>query len=118
MPKYTFVCDKCNEYTELSCSISEYDNKIKKVKCRSCNSKKVHRFYEGDDIRAKCINITTIGQLAEKNAKENKSKVSELIPQKPQKEKPWYHNVGTASNKEINNMTKKQKRDYIMKGKK
>lgn len=118
MPRYSLYCEDCLQDIEIECSIAEYDNRMKNIVCPNCTSRNVYRNYSEDNVYSSVKDIKTIGQLAEKNAKENKSKIQELDSQKPKKEKPWYHNAASVTNKEINKMTKKQKRDYIMRGKK
>ena len=61
--------------------------------------------------------------MADRNAKVNASKINETEAKKKEssaakKDQPWYKKSGTASASEINTMSKKQKQDYIMKGKK
>lgn len=80
MPRYTFKCEKCNEYSELVCTISEYDEKSAKWKCPCCHSKRVHRDYSVDSIFGSVSQEPkTLGQLAERNTKKyGKSKVEAI----------------------------------------
>jgi hypothetical protein len=51
-----------------------------------------------------------------------KTKIQELEGKQKEsrkkEDKPWYADSGNASKKEIKKMSKSQKRDYILKGKK
>ena len=69
MPRYTFVCEKCGEYSEMVSSISEYDQSLARYKCPECNSKKVVRSYEDDNTYCSVKEIKTVMQLAEANEK-------------------------------------------------
>lgn len=121
MPVYIFECEKCGHCTEFNWLISEYDEKIKNGKCYSCKSKKIHRKYDSDNIYTKVVDIKTIGQLAEVNGKKYKSKLEEEAAKKNEEskvERPWYHSSSAPDRKEINKMTKQQKKKYIIEGKK
>lgn len=117
MANYCFVCSKCNSKMEFQWSIKDYDEKVKKAKCLSCKSKKISRDYEDSNIYTGVREIKTIGQLAEANAKKNKSRINEAESMKPKKEKAWYQKCGNADVKTINKMNEKQKIRYIMEGK-
>lgn len=41
MPTYEFFCQKCSKPFEVTWSITEYERKIKAVKCAKCGSRKV-----------------------------------------------------------------------------
>ena len=69
MPRYTFVCEKCGEYSEMVSSISEYDQSLAKYKCPECNSTKIVRSYEDDNTYCSVKEIKTVMQLAEANEK-------------------------------------------------
>ena len=69
MPRYTFLCKKCGEYSEMVSSISEYDQSLAKYKCPECNSTKVVRSYEDDNTYCSVKEIKTVMQLAEANEK-------------------------------------------------
>ena len=49
MPRYTFVCEDCGEYSEMVSSISEYDKSLAEYACPHCKSKNVVRSYEDDN---------------------------------------------------------------------
>ena len=63
-----------------------------------------HAFIKGDGMK------TDSGRTKEAAAKQKE--------QSPQPNEPWYHKHGSASPADINKMTKKQKANYIMEGKK
>ena len=69
MPRYTFVCEDCGEYSEMVASIAEYDKALSEYKCPECNSKKVVRSYEDDNTYCSVKEIKTMMQLAEANEK-------------------------------------------------
>jgi hypothetical protein len=121
MPRYSLLCEDCSLCIEIECSISEYDTKMKSVICPECASKNVHRNYQDDNIYSSVKEINTIGQLADHNTKKIKSKLSEqdaMNKELLKNDKPWYHSYASSSNKEINKMNKKEKRNYILKGSK
>lgn len=120
MPEYNLYCDDCDQDIEIFCSISEYENKMKNIVCPNCTSRNIYRNYQNDNIYSSVKDIKTIGQLADLNAKKMGSKLREEVDKKakPESPKPWYHEFATASNREINKMTDKQKTKYIMEGKK
>lgn len=124
MPTYNLRCDVCLQDIEMRCSISDYDEVMKHVECPNCTSRNVYRNYEADNIYSSVKDVKTIGQLADKNAKLNRTKISEANSKKkesePQQEQPWYQNAkyGSASFKEINKMSNEQKVKYIMEGRK
>jgi hypothetical protein len=103
----------------MECSIAEYDNRMKNIVCPMCTSRNVYRDYSSDNIYSSVKEVKTIGQLADKNAKQMSSQIKEHQDKNQKSEqKPWYHEYATATNKEINKMTNKQKANYIMEGKK
>lgn len=120
MPTYNLYCDDCLLSIEIECSISEYDNRMKNIVCPECTSRNVYRNYQEDNVYSSVKDIKTIGQLADKNTKRMQSQIKEHQDKnkKPEQEKPWYHEYATATNKEVNKMTNKQKAKYIMEGKK
>ena len=69
MPRYTFVCEDCGEYSEMVASIAEYDKALSEYKCPECNSEKVVRSYEDDNTYCSVKEIKTMMQLAEANEK-------------------------------------------------
>lgn len=119
MPEYNFYCEDCDQDIEIFCSISEYDTKIKNIVCPSCTSRNIYRNYQEDNIYSNVKDIRTVGQLAEYNTKKMGSKLQEEADKnKKPEQKPWYQSskYGSASLKEINKMTKEQKKKYILGG--
>ena len=116
--RYDYVCDKCShEIFDYYQSIN--DDPI--TKCPECLEDGLRRVISGG-AGAFVHNVNTIGSLADMNAKRNASKIIESEAKKkesqPKQEKSWYQKSGGASNSEINKMTKEQKANYIMRGKK
>jgi len=70
MPEYSFECEKCEVAFTSVFSIAEYDEKIKKVKCPECKSKRVLRDYGADRIVPNYVKglheATTLGEYADK----------------------------------------------------
>lgn len=120
MPTYDYECSNC-EHQVLNIVQSFNDDPL--VKCPSCKKHKLFRIVTGG-IMAKVNNVDTIGKLAAKNSKENKSQMEEAAAksreENPEPKQPWYNNpkYGGATPKEINKMTPAQQRRYIMEGKK
>ena len=89
--------------------------------CPKCNEEKLFRVVTGG-LHVSVKNVNTIGQLADRNATNNKSIIKEnqqrLSESKPAEEKSWMDKHRSASNKEVQKMTKQQKARYIMEGKK
>lgn len=118
MPLYDYECRNCGFILE---DVLQPMTQKPLKKCNKCmmNSLKriitggIHGFVSGSD---------TIGGLADKNAKINKSKIAEAEHKKreetPETPKPWYNKYGDATTKEINKMTPQQKTRYIMEGRK
>jgi len=116
MPEYNFFCNNCSSYSTEYWSISEYDAKIKKVKCCNCKSKKVNRAYDKDNIYSSVKEVKTIGQLAEANTKklgkyglEEKMLKDDRVVDKQKKEKKELM-------RKINKMTPEQKQKWIVEG--
>lgn len=82
MPEYTFICEKCSDDTSLVCTISEYSNKSKTIKCEACGGV-LYRDFSGDNIdtfvSVGLSNCKTIGQYAEKqSAKYTKTQLQDI----------------------------------------
>jgi putative FmdB family regulatory protein len=73
MPEYSFRCDKCDRTFERFFHVKEYESELKKSKCPSCKSKKIHRDFLADNITPNYIKgmheATTLGELADKRCK-------------------------------------------------
>lgn len=116
MPEYNFVCDKCKTYSVEYWYVSEYDDKIKSLKCQKCKSKKIHRAYDLDNVHTTVKEIKTIGQLAEANTKklgkygleEKLLKDNRIVDKQKQENKERI--------RKINKMTPQQKEKWIVEG--
>ena len=116
---YDYKCESCEH--ELIDVYQSINDKPKKV-CPKCKKHKLKRVFSagiGGFVKG---GSGTVGSLADSNATKNASQINEIEAKrkesKPKKEQRWFDNSGSATSKEINSMTKKQKSDYIMKGKK
>lgn len=93
-----------------------------KKKCPKCGKNTLERIIYGGIGFTISKDPTTIGQLADKNYKDNKSRIDEINAkkeeEKPKEDVPFYHKYGNATRTEINKMTPQQKKNYILKGKK
>ena len=118
MPLYDYECEGCSH--KLFDIKQSFDDEPLSF-CPECNQPALYRVISGG-AHAFVKGSNTIGGIADKNTKENKSKIQEIRHKesegKKTQPKPWYHKGATASNKEINSMTNKQKDKYIMEGKK
>jgi len=130
MPTYSFQCTPCEISFDQSLSFNEFDKlgKKKRVKCPKCKHKKgVTQVFE-DILYAKVDNVTTVGQLAERNSKkigkvrleEAQAKEIEKQPKLPAKH--WYGKMDSKKQREIfgdNNLkTQREKiNKYIETGK-
>lgn len=138
MPSYTYKCSNCDFSFEIVQSIKDRPKK----KCKECKKMKLKRvlfppmvFVKGDPA--------TVGQLADRNNKKlgktyleekrtlhkesGKNSRKEALESKlprgmslPENtgEESWYNSDRNTTNKDISNMTQKEKANYIMKGKK
>ena len=82
MPEYTFICEKCSDNMSLICTISEYLDKSKTIKCESCGGI-LYRDFFGDNVNAfvsvGLSDCKTIGQYAEKQtAKYSKAELQDI----------------------------------------
>lgn len=111
MPTYDYECSKCKHSFELFQTFSEE----KLTKCPKCNKKSLERLF-GIGIHCHVENVTTIGQLGERNAKKaGKCKADEKAHEYAQTD------IGNPKarakrklNKEINKI--QDKRKYIETG--
>lgn len=120
MPLYDYECENCSHtLTDVRQSFEDEPLSF----CPECKEPRLYRVITGG-AHAFVKGSNTIGHLADKNAKDNKTLIQEnqqrIKESQPssQESKPWYHKHATASNSEINKMTNKQKAEYILKGKK
>ena len=118
MPTYDYECENCShQLLDVKQSFNEEPLSF----CPECKEPRLYRVITGG-IHVSVKNVNTIGQLADKNASNNKSIINEnqqrISENKKVPEKNWYDKHQTATNKEVQNMTKQQKQRYIMEGKK
>tara|TARA_R100000742_G_C4276792_1_gene98116 strand:- start:1595 stop:1948 length:354 start_codon:yes stop_codon:yes gene_type:complete len=115
---YDYECADCKHVVE---DVYQKVTDDPLTKCPNCGKDSLRRVISGGAY-AFVTGGNTIGSLMDKNTRNNKSQIQEQqhkkAEQTPKSEAPWYHNSGSASAKEINGMSKKQKADYIMRGKK
>tara|TARA_R110002020_G_scaffold103752_24_gene243277 strand:- start:15346 stop:15702 length:357 start_codon:yes stop_codon:yes gene_type:complete len=116
---YDYICDNCDHVMiDVQQSIKDEPKKV----CPSCKKHKLRRAFSvglGGFVKG---GSSTVGSLADANAIKNASQINETEAKKkesrPTEKKRWFDNSGSATAKEINSMTTKQKASYIMKGKK
>lgn len=117
MPTYEYLCSNCEYNFDIYQPFAEEPIK----KCPNCRSRKLSKVITGG-IYGSVSKVETVGQLANKNAKKNKSKIQEEVCKKRESEapaqKPWYDEYCSATTREINKMTDRQKINYIMRGEK
>lgn len=115
MPLYDFECDQCGHSDEVFQKHTD-PNTSKCPKCGEVSYNKI--FINAPYCSVK--EVKTIGQLADRNSKINRSQLNEQKAMKeelkPKQEAPWYYDKEVPYSK-INNMTKEQKKKYIMEGK-
>lgn len=117
---YDYECTNCNHVME-DVKQSIHDKPLKK--CPKCGHNSLERIIYGGIGFTISKEPTTIGQLADQNFKDNRTKILEEQAKKaesqPKEEKPFWHKYGgEATAKEINKMTPSQKKNYIYRGKK
>jgi putative FmdB family regulatory protein len=122
MINYDYICKNCgHELKDVLQSIKDDPLTL----CEECGEHSLSRVIFGG--RAAFVeNVSTIGQLADKNTKnmghykrsEIETKVKENKAKSQPSEKDIYGKHATASRTEINKMSAKQKQNYIMRGKK
>jgi putative FmdB family regulatory protein len=110
MPHYDYSCDNCGLHQkDVYQSIKDKAYKI----CPECNNNSYKRLISGGLDVFVSREPSTIGQIADRNSKKNKTKLSELQAKKkesePQKEDKSYI-------RKINKMTPTQRKKWIMEG--
>tara|TARA_B100000131_G_C18017319_1_gene573064 strand:- start:461 stop:775 length:315 start_codon:yes stop_codon:yes gene_type:complete len=90
-----------------------------KKRCPKCKKHKLERVIYGG-AGAFVQNTNTIGKLADRNWKQmshyKKSEIEEKNKQNAKASEPDFGKHASATRKEINKMTEKQKQNYIMRG--
>ena len=110
MPHYDYACNYCGFHQQdVYQSIHDEPHK----KCPKCKNNTYERLISCGLAVFVSQDASTIGQLADRNAKKNRSKLSEDAAKKlesePQKEDKSYI-------RKINKMTPKQRHKWIMEG--
>lgn len=116
MAVYDYECAYCgHELKDVVQSIKA----APLFRCPECKTNALARVIYAPMVFVK--DTKTIGQLADKNAKTNKSKIQEQkakdLESQPKEYVPAYKKDQQVSTKQINKMTQKQKEKYIMEGK-
>jgi len=120
MPLYDYECESCS-HKLLDVKQSFEDDPLSL--CPECGEPSLNRVISGGAY-AFVKGVNTVGNLADKNTKNNESLIQEnqqrIKESQPStnSSKPWYSQYATATNKEVSKMTNKQKAEYILKGKK
>ena len=110
MPHYDYRCNHCG-----FCQQDAYQSMNDKpyTKCPKCTKQTFERMISGGLSPFVIQEPSTIGQLADKNTKDNRSQLDEAAAKKRETE-PQQPDV--SYRKKINKMTPEQKRKYIMEG--
>jgi putative FmdB family regulatory protein len=119
MPTYDYECSECECLLE---DITQGMTEKPLTLCPTCGEHALLRVISGG-LPFQMKKMETIGQLANKNAKTNKTKIQEAAAKKredtPEEPKTWVEKLGgDATSQEINKMSPKQKTKYVMEGKK
>lgn len=137
MPNYTWKCDACeNEFEEFQ-TIQKFKTR---KKCPQCKKIKLYQVYNAPYGMVRGTTGVTVGTYAERNAKrlgkdyiEEKrgkeieqqlnSEINKPAPEgmeriKRTKDAPWWRPNTLKPDKKLVNMTPKQKKRYILEGKK
>jgi putative FmdB family regulatory protein len=111
---YDYECSSCG-HKHYNVSQSVKDKPLKK--CPACKKQKLQRVILSAPF-VKCTNITTVGQLAEKNTKKiGKYKLSEAAGIADEKAPKSIYGAATRTeSRKISKMNTKQKAKYIMEG--
>ena len=116
MPIYDYECRNCGaEVSDVFQKVTDPEL----TKCDKCNTDSLYRVLTGG-IHSFMAGSDTIGSVADRNTRANKSKINEMEAMKreanPTPKKPWHQTQGNKSMKDINKMNDKQKAKYIMEG--
>jgi len=119
MINYDYICKNCgHELKDVLQSIKDEPLTL----CDNCGEHSLSRIIFGG--RAAFVeNVSTIGQLADKNTRRmgayQKSEIEAKAKEsKPKSTETIYSKHTTASKGEINKMSEQQKQNYILRGKK
>jgi len=114
MPIYDYECRDCGaEVGDVFQKVTDPEL----TTCPLCNEEGLFRVVTGG-LHSFMAGSNTIGSIADRNTRLNKNKINEMEAMKreanPKPEKPWHHQQGNKSLKEINKMSETQKTRYIM----
>jgi putative FmdB family regulatory protein len=110
VPHYDYGCNHCGfKQQDLYQSINDKPYK----KCPKCKKPTFERLISGGLTAFVVQEPSTVGQLAARNTKKNKSQIEEAAAKKRETE-PQQPDV--SYRKKINKMTPEQKHKYIMEG--
>ncbi len=110
MPHYDYECDACG-FRQQDVYQSIKDKPYKR--CPQCKEQTFERLISGGLAVFVTQEPSTVGQLADKNTKKNKSQIEETVAKKRESEP---QQIDVSYRKKINKMTPDQKRKYIMEG--
>ena len=119
MPTYEYQCKKCDHNFEIVKALGDPHKK----KCPDCGKYSLYQVISPPTVFVKG-EATTLGQLSERNtAKMGKYELGDKRDWQEKGNqlgitKNWIEKSGDATKSEISKMTKKQKANYIAKGKK
>ena len=116
MPIYDYECRDCGaEVSDVFQKVTDPELK----KCEVCGTNGLYRIVTGG-LHGFMAGSETIGGLADQNTKKYQSQINEMEAAKkelqPEAKKPWHHEYGSKSMKEINKMSEAQKVRYIREG--
>ncbi len=119
MPDYDYECSECEHFLE---DVTQGMTDLPLEICPACGEPALFRVISGG-LGFQVKKVETIGQLANKNTKANKTRIAEAAAKKreetPEEPKTWVDKYGgDATSKEINKMSPNQKLRYVMEGKK
>jgi len=115
MNRYDYVCQKCShELRDVLQSIKDPPQK----KCPKCGKEGLKRVLYGGLYISVKQDPTTVGQLADRNTSKMGSYQKSELEEKIKNSAPTTDKHAPATRSEINKMSEKQQRRYIMEGKK
>ena len=119
MISYDYICEHCDhKMPNVEQSIKDKPKKI----CPSCGKHGLVRVLYGGVFCSVSKDPSTIGQLADRNAKKaGRQKMSEVEAKARENQPsstPPLSEHRTATNREVRQMSEKQRMRYIMEGKK
>ena len=117
MPTYDYLCKSCGQTFETRHGFNDLPSP-----CQECKGTELQQVFDTPPLVFIKGEITTLGQLAEKNTTGmGRSELEDKRSQQAKgnlKQKRWQDKAGDATPKEIQKMTSQQKNKYIREGKK